>query len=67
MVQFIKTCGQYSFKFNFGHIFSSIVLPFSAGEKLIFKTLALGRDGQFSSAWSGDDKNLGESFAWGYE
>ena len=32
MVEFIKTCDQYPCKFNFGHIFSSIVLPHSSGE-----------------------------------
>ena len=32
-MKFIKTFDQYLFKFNSGHIFSSIVLPLSAGEK----------------------------------
>ena len=27
MVEFIKTCDQYPRKFNFGHFFSSIILP----------------------------------------
>ena len=26
-VEFIKTCDQYPHKFNFGHFFSSIILP----------------------------------------
>ena len=33
MVEFIKTCDEYLCKFNFGHMFSSIVLPLSAEEK----------------------------------
>ena len=32
MVEFIKTCDQYLCKFNFGHIYSYIVLPLSAEE-----------------------------------
>ena len=39
MVEFIKTCDKYHCKFNFGHIFSSIVLPLSAGEIDFQKTL----------------------------
>ena len=32
-MEFIKPCDQYPCKFNFGHIFSSIALLLSAGEK----------------------------------
>ena len=32
-MEFIKTCDEYLMKFNFGHIFSSISLPLSAGER----------------------------------
>ena len=27
MVEFIKTCDQHPHKFNFGHFFSSLILP----------------------------------------
>ena len=66
MVKFIKTCNQYPCKFNFGHIFSSIVSP-ALLRKIDFKNTLFGENGWFPSSWSGDDKNLGESFAWGYE
>ena len=33
MVEPIKTCEQYPHKFSFGHFFSSIILPLSAGDK----------------------------------
>ena len=36
MAKFIKTCDQYPRNFNFGHFFSSIILPLSTGEKEIF-------------------------------
>ena len=63
MVEFIKSCDQYPRKFNFGRIFSYIVLALYAEEK---ETL-FGGNGEFPFAWRGDDKNLGESFAWGHE
>ena len=40
MVEFIKTCDQYPRKFNFGHLFSSIILPPFSGE--MGKFLLLG-------------------------
>ena len=47
MVEFIKICDQYPCKFNFDHIFSSIILLLSANEKQIFKILCLGKMGNF--------------------
>ena len=46
MVEFIKTCDQYPCKFNFGHIFSSVLFPHSA-EKSIFQSTFLGEMGNF--------------------
>ena len=40
-------CDQYPCKLNFDYIFNSIVLPFSAGEKYIFKKLCFGEMGNF--------------------
>ena len=37
MVEFIKTCDQYPCKFNFGHIFSSIVSPSLLGKNRFSK------------------------------
>ena len=55
MVEFIKTCDQYSGKFTFGHFFSSIVLPpFCWGKKK-----AVLRNGQFPSAWGVMIRTLG--------
>ena len=45
MVEYIKTCDQYPCKFNFGHIFSSIVLSFSAGGKTGFQKPLFGGNG----------------------
>ena len=38
MVEFIETCDQYPRKFNFGHFFSSIILPHfeKMGNSLLF-------------------------------
>ena len=67
MVEFIKTCDQYPRRFNFGNFFNSIIpRPLSAGEKLIFRKRCSGVMGNFLLP-RGNDKNLGESFAWGYE
>ena len=55
MVEFIKT-------YQNSAPLSSL---FSAGEKEIFKKALFGVSGYFPSAWSGHDKNLGASFAWG--
>ena len=67
-MEFIKTCDEYRFKLKFGHIFSYIFLPLTAGEKQIFKTLCLEemfskhfvwRKWVISSTWSGDNKTMG--------
>ena len=47
MMEFIKTCDQYPRKFNFGHLFSSIILPLSAGENRFSKTVLCGKMGRF--------------------
>ena len=72
MVGFIKTCEQYSHKFNFGHFFSSIVSSTppppalsSRGDKF-FKNAAWRKLVISFSLWA-NDKNLGESFACEHE
>ena len=58
MVEFIKTCDQYPRRFKFGHFFNSIIRP--------FRKRCLGGIGNFLLP-GGNDKILGESFAWGLE
>ena len=43
MVEFIKTCDQYSRKFNFGHFFSSIILLLSSEENRFSETVVSGK------------------------
>ena len=63
MVGLIKTCD----KFNFGHFFSFIILPTFCWKKKDFQKALFGGNGLFPPAWNDNDKNLGESFAWGHE
>ena len=52
MMEFIKTCDQYPRKFNFGHLFSSIILPLSAGENRFSKPFFVEKwVGSFSPEW----------------
>ena len=46
-----QTCDQCPSKFNFGHFFSSIILPRSAKEKQIFKNCCSGKMGNFLLLW----------------
>ena len=57
MVGFIKTCDKFNFT----------ILPTFCWEKIDSQKALFGRSGLFPPAWSGNDKNLGESFAWGHE
>ena len=49
MVEFVKTCDQYPHKFTFGHFFSSIICPLSAGKKIDLQKTLFRRNEQFPS------------------
>ena len=67
MVEFIKTCDYYPCKFNFGRFFMSIILSFFCWQKIGFPGLLFAGSGEYSSAWSGDGKNVGVNFSQGHE
>ena len=71
-MELIKTCDQYPHKFNFGHFFSSIILPLSTGENGFSKTVVSGKSWKVSviivvytglrkkfKKYSGEIKSLG--------
>ena len=67
MVEFFQTCHQYPGKFNFGHFFSSIILPSFCWKNNRPSKNPVLRKWVISFCMKGDHKNLGEKFAWGYE
>ena len=60
MVEYIKTCDQYPYNFNFDHFFSSIILPPFCWGKYRFPENAV--QVKWVTSYS-----LAESFAWGNE
>ena len=67
MVEFIKACDHYPCKFNFGCFFMSIIQFTFCWQKIGFPGLLFAGSGEYSSAWSGDDKNVGVNFSRGLE
>ena len=65
MVELIKTCDQYSSRFNFGHFFPLHNPVSFAGEKYILRKRFSEGMGNLV-LFLGNDKNLGESFVWGH-
>ena len=71
MVEFITTCDPLSklkILFNFGNLINSIILPppFSAQEKISSENAAW-EEWAIPVCLVDNDKNMGESFAWGHE